>query len=133
VSPREPERAERAESAAPAAAPRDEVRGDEPQSDSRETRSRPARRPRRDDAVRADASTAVATREDFVKPVPEDEWMERKQAEEAAAPSASDAARNEPAREAAPRTERPGRRRRQRSAGTPTRLIGTGRKDPKKD
>jgi hypothetical protein len=88
----------------------------------------------------------VASRDSYVKPVPEQEWMERRQALEAesvtqesmAPPPSSSETRSESketrTEEPAPRSEaseersRP-RRRRTRRVGTPTRLIGTGRQE----
>lgn len=102
------------------------------------------RRPRRARTEPVAENASSATREPFVRPVPEDEWIENKRVadEQAAARAAAEPpviASPEPStvpesREPEPRerTERP-RRRRRRAAGTPTRLIGTGKTRPDED
>jgi hypothetical protein len=95
-------------------------------------RSRRSRRPEDEAEARP---TSPGSDEPWVKPIPEEEWMARKKEIEAASVTQESfeekPARNEPESTAKPedtgdRSSRP-RRRRTRRAGTPTRLIGTGK------
>jgi len=78
-----------------------------------------------------------------VKPVPEEEWMAKKQELEAASvtqeslsppdPEPEKRAETPPAQGEDPGERSRPRRRRARRAGTPTRLIGTGKKSDDED
>ena len=129
----------------PAAAEAADRQADAPHHEAPQRTERVARESRSERA-RPSGGAAVASRDSYVKPVPEQEWMERRQALEAesvtqesmAPPPSSSETRSESketrTEEPAPRSEaseersRP-RRRRTRRVGTPTRLIGTGRQE----
>ena len=73
----------------------------------------------------------MATQEEYVRPVPEEEWMQELKERGEAAPEAAAAETKATPPADVPKDDRTGRRRRRRprAAGRPTRLIGTGRKD----
>jgi len=130
----------------PLTAPEPEINPEFAAGVGRETRpveDAPVRRRRpRERAVQPAGDSSSVSRESYVRPVPEEEWMEQKRiADEREAertvnePVVSPDPAPSPERaEAVPqqRTDRP-RRRRRRTAGIPTRLIGTGKTDTDKD